>query len=674
MLGGERAIQISVKQEGWYRLTQPALVAAGLDANSDPRGFKLFVSGREIACNVTGAEDGRFDATDVIEFYGLGLDTAATDTRVYWLLAERTPGARIRKLPLANTTAAGASFRHTVERRERLIYFSSLVNGEAENFFGAVVTPNEPLAQTLRVHGVDRTATEPVTLEVALQGVTAQPHATRVSFNGHQLGLVNFQHREPGVLRFTIPANQLVEGHNTVTLQGTDGAEDFSLVTHLRLTYNRLFQADNDALAVTVGAFRQTTITGFTSQEVRVFDVTNDTHVTELTTQVTKTGTTFSVTATPQGTGPRRLLALTDARAATVAGIKANTPSKWMRATNAADLLIVTHDTLAAEFAPLAELRRAQGLRVAIVDIEDVYDELNDGNKSLNALSNFLVFAARVWAGPPRYVLLAGDASYDPRNYTGKGYHDLVPARLVEASTMEAVSDDALADFDGNTLADLSIGRLPARTAAEARRMVERLLNYDKAAPSNETVLVSDINEDFDFEAVNEQLRVLVPSNQQATHIARAKRGDAAARTAVLAALNRGARVVNYVGHGSLDVWGANSGNLFTSADALALRNGNQPSVYVLMTCLNGYFIDAGNDSLAEALLKSPNGGAIAVWAGAALTPASGQALMNRAAFPALFTAGRMLGDVTREAKAATPNADIRRTWILFGDPSMRLR
>ncbi len=57
-----------------------------------------------------------------------------------------------------------------------------------------------------------------------------------------------------------------------------------------------------------------------------------------------------------------------------------------------------------------------------VVDIEDVYDEFSYGAHSAQALKDFLTRAATNWTPPPRYVLLVGDASYDPRNYEGFGY------------------------------------------------------------------------------------------------------------------------------------------------------------------------------------------------------------------------------------------------------------
>jgi hypothetical protein len=86
------AVKIGVRKPGWYRVTQPELLTAGLASNVDPRTLQLFVDGTELAIRVTGETDGHFDA---IEFYGSGVDTPYTDTRTYWLRASADPGQRI---------------------------------------------------------------------------------------------------------------------------------------------------------------------------------------------------------------------------------------------------------------------------------------------------------------------------------------------------------------------------------------------------------------------------------------------------------------------------------------------------------------------------------------------------------------------------------------------------
>ena len=94
-LAQQPAVKIGVRRTGWFRVTQAALVGAGLDPSVDPRRLQLFVNGVEQAITVSGEADGQFDATDSLGFYGEGVDTAYTDLRVYWVVSGASPGRRI---------------------------------------------------------------------------------------------------------------------------------------------------------------------------------------------------------------------------------------------------------------------------------------------------------------------------------------------------------------------------------------------------------------------------------------------------------------------------------------------------------------------------------------------------------------------------------------------------
>jgi hypothetical protein len=92
------------------------------------------------------------------------------------------------------------------------------------------------------------------------------------------------------------------------------------------------------------------------------------------------------------------------------------------------------------------------------------------------------------------------------------------------------------------------------------------------------------------------------------------------------------------------------------------------------MTCLNGLFQNPTGDSLAEALIKS-NGGAVGVWASSALTGPRNQAAMNREIVRQLFTKGvSTIGDATLRAKSVVADNNVRRSWILFGDPATTIK
>jgi hypothetical protein len=492
-----------------------------------------------------------------------------------------------------------------------------------------------------------------------------------VRLNGTDLGYVEFDSQMKGVAQFSVPNSLLTEGANQLLLIAQGGEGDVSLVDYVRLTYLHTFTADDNALRVAASANQLVSISGFTSSEVRVMDVTNADSVRELaaTVQAGKAG--FTATATVADGGPATLFAFGEDQVKSPAAIQFNQPSAWRQTAQGADLVIITHKDFSSSLAALKVRRQSQGLAVAEIDIEDIYDEFNSGHKSVQALRDFLAFVKNSWKRAPRFALFAGDASFDPRNYLGAGNLDFVPTRMIETALLETASDDALADSNQDGLADLALGRLPVRTAQEASGMVSKIISYEQAPLSDTLLLVADRNDTFDFESVNDQLKQLVPGTIRADEVRRGQTDDQTARSRVIEAINRGQRLINYVGHGSVEVW---QGNLLTSSDARQLDN-DAPTIFVAMNCLNGFFQDLFTESLAEALMRADSG-AVAVWASSALTEPAGQADVNREFFRLIFGGQRpmTLGEAAAQAKAATADTDIRRTWARFGDPTMRLR
>lgn len=674
-LAGSVAVKLSVREDGWFRVTQQELTLAGLDSTVDPRFLQLYVDGREQPVLVTGEKDGRFDSSDAVEFYGIGLDTPSTDIRVYWLIAGSQPGKRIQQAKAKGGKRAAASFPYTVERKDRTIYFSALKNGDKENFFGAVVA-GEPVAQSLTLQHVDLASAGEAQLEVALQGVTQGSHRVNIFFNGAEAGTIAFAGHAQGVAKLSIPQTILREGQNQVTLAREGGETDISLVDYVRLTYWHTYTADNDALSFTASGKQRVTIDGFSNNLIRLMDITDPGAVQEVRGTVAQHKSGFAITATAPKPGQRTLLAFTDGRVKKPATVTANYPSDWRNPRHSADFVIITHRNFVDSVEPLAALRQSQGLSVSVIDVEDLYDEFNYGNKSPLALRDFLAFARSNWKKAPRFVLFAADSSLDPRNYLGGGDFDLVPTKLVDTVYLEAASDEWFADFNSDGLSDMAVGRLPIRNAGEAATMVSKIVGYNRSARPDGVLLVSDTNDSFDFEAASAELRALVPAGVGVEEIRRAQWGNGA-RDKLVESLNRGQMIVNYTGHGSVDMW---RGQLLSSADARGLTNGDRLPLFVIMTCLNGYFHDAAVDSLAESLMKAERGGAVAVWASSAMTVPNAQALMNQELYRLIFASNSSsaqsltLGEAIANVKASVIDADLRGTWILFGDPTMKLK
>ena len=679
-LASQDAVKITVKQEGWYRIGKAALVAAGLNPKADPRSLQLYADGLETPIIIT-PDPLKFDSTSAIEFYAVGLDTPSTDQRVFWLISAKTAGKRIAIVPGGVGLPPANSFLSIVERRDKVIYLSGVHNGDTENFFGVPVG-SSPVDQIVMLHHVDTTSTGQATVEVGMQGFSLTPHSVSVSLNGNSLGTMQYDGGSPGMAQFTVPNNLLAGGQNVLTVEGQHGAVDVSAVDHIRVSYWRKYAADVNALSFSAQGNQQVTISGFSRGDVRVLDVTDPNEPAMVAVTVEQKGSEgsegseYSVTVGAPGIGDRTMFAFGGDQVRSPFKLEANQVSTWRSRTNQADLIIITHHSLKDSFARLAGLRKSQGLKVETIDVEDIYDEFNFGNKSPQALKDFLSYAVTNWKKAPRYVLLAGSASYDPKNYNGFGSYDLVPTKLIDTDMTETASDDWFADFDLDGIAELAIGRLPVHISQEATRMSEKLIGYEMSSPQHSALLVADDNLGFDFEGANNQLVPLFPAGISVQKIVRGQSGTESARQQLMDGIASGQRIVNYVGHGSPSGW---RGSLLTTADALSLTNAGRYPLFVLMTCLNGEFQHPQLNPLATGLMTAREGGAVAVWASSGLTRPPPQAILNQQLYSLLFQLDRQeegprLGDATMRAKSAISDPDVRRTWILFGDPSMRLK
>jgi hypothetical protein len=703
-LASRPAVKLSVRASGWYRVTREQLVAAGLNASADPTRLQMFVGGVEVPISVDAAT--WTQPGGAVEFYGEGLDVTSTDTQVYWLVEGDTQGLRTNAAPTAAAPSNGGDdtggpdglntlpgitiippaggpdhFNYTVERRDRSIYFSSLQNGDAENFFGRVVNANA-VTQTLSARNLYPLDAPTTTLEVALQGLTAGSHHVSVIFNGTELGTLDFDGPVNKSATFVVESPLLRDGDNDVRMVSS-GSGDVSLTDHLRLTYPHKLRADDDRLRFNAPS-GTVNVGGFSSPYIRVVDVTDPASPVEL--SITQDAIPdpqggWSVAFNVSGGGGnsnRELFAFTDSQVVQPASITSNKPSTWSTDVGQrADMVVITHGDFTQQVAPLVAQRAAEGLDVKVLDIEDLYDEFSYGAHSPQAVRDFLAWTKTNWEKAPAYVLLVGDGTYDPRDHLGRGRFDLVPSKLIDAGAMETASDDWFADFDDDGIADVAVGRLPVRTQSEAATVINKIVGRTPQGAEQPTALLvadRDGPDGYSFETATDGLQTLMPSGTNVSRVNRRAQDGATVHGQIVAGVNAGPLLVNWMGHGSIDVWTGDG--LLRGSDASTLTNGTRLPLFVMMTCLNGYYEGTGLDSLAESMIKAEGGGAYAVWASSGMTEPVAQTDANRELYRIIFTEGSAvrLGDAVRRAKAATADRDVRRTWVFFGDPSSRLR
>lgn len=667
-IASSNAWQIVVPATGWYRVSREALVQAGLPAEASAAELALFSDGKPVAFRVIG-EPAAFSA---IEFYGLALDSASTQRRSYWLTAGSTAGERIRTQAAETISEAlKTSFPEHLVQRERTVYIATANNGFADNFFGAIVT-STPVTEQLATPHVSPIANDAL-LTISIFGLTESDHQVVVSLNGESLGTIEFAGRRLTTATFALPPSAL-DPLNAIGFQAQGGAMDSNVVRSVKIDYTRELIAEGNALRFVALGGQNVEVRGLETADVMLHDVTDPSHPVQLTPTVNATASGFSVRAHLPGAG-RRFLTLSpaDGPRLSPSTVVAHSPSSWHEGTHQAGLVIVTHEAFASQAQAIAELRRAQGWSVAVVDIDDVFAEFSFGNHDPWALRCFVRQTQSAWTRRPSHWLLLGDASFDPENLLGQGAFDFVPTQFFNGQYMEFPTDDWFVDLNDDNQPELAIGRLSVRTSEEADNVVRKLRDYDlreATAQPQSVLLIADNTPDdpADFMA---QLRTIgedIPQSWSVFEVEVDPTNKSATRTELLRSLQNGVSWVDYFGHGSVGVW---SGNLLRTEDALALANEVLPFV-VSVTCLNGFFHDVYAESLAEALVVRSPGGAIAMLASSTLSqdlrhhPIHEQLIRTMYGDDVPYT----LGAAVRQAKTVRAAPD----WILFGDPTLQLK
>ncbi len=364
-----------------------------------------------------------------------------------------------------------------------------------------------------------------------------------------------------------------------------------------------------------------------------------------------------------------------------------DTPSDLRGLHNGADYIIITDKEFLRDVQPLANFRRQQGLRTIVVDVQDIYDEFNHGISNPYSLRDFLKYAYDNWQPPaPTYVFLVGDTN--PKERTS-----FVPTIQVQIPGYgSSASDHSFVTFRGaDSFPDMLIGRVPANNSVDVRIFVERAINYessDAIGPWHKRILMlAGSDEDFHIQTETlieksrlnmryETERIYAPPTLE-DELSLGE-GTTPVGRQVIDGFNDGASLVNYVGHGAGGRW-ASSRMMDLEDPHKNLTNISQLPFVISMTCFTGEF-DSPTGCLAEELLRSESGGAIAVIGGTSIGLLLEDHILNKEIFDVIFNdKTQHIGAILAEAKTQflinLPGfPDLAEVFTLFGDPATRLR
>lgn len=664
-VASQPGVKFTITNEGFYRVSRTQLETAGFNVNAPINNWQLYFNGEEQA--ILTDPDGQY-----IEFYGAPVeDGVEAGTATYYLLVGSNDGRRMdtRIVRPVGGTIPAQTFYQSQFRKQRRNYTPNVLNGDTGNFFGNPITADSTTI-TFNLRAIDYSIRK-TEIYVTVQGISLHPHTTKIEINGEDMGTVSGVNRESMVSYITIPTQFLIEGTNQLKLTAIGGGGEYSFFDNIEVRVQRKYVADNNQLSFYTNDFRSSDIYGYTSENIRIFDVTNEGRPTVLTNYVVseQNGTyTANIPAYPT----RKMFSLVNEALKQVDSITPNVPSTISTPAHSSQFVIISHKNFMAEANNWANYRRAQGMTVEVFDIEDIFDEFNYGKYGWVALRNFANYAETEWNTPPGYVMLIGDATFDPRQYYNVANSNFIPTKLIDTIYTETGSDDTLMDLNNDGLAEIPIGRLPVRSAAQVTQLLNKVTNFEQSvgqAFDRGVLCASDLPDGYDFEALCGRVMNELPETVSKTFV---NRGEANSGTVLLNHLNTGKFFVNYSGHGHVSTWANTS--FFGTAVANSMANTNL-SVFTMLTCLNGYFVELDTNSLGETLIYTTNG-AVITWSSTGLTTPDIQEIMARR-FYSQVSIGNLtrMGDLTNDAKSVINSGrDVRLSWVLLGDPTLKIR
>lgn len=369
------------------------------------------------------------------------------------------------------------------------------------------------------------------------------------------------------------------------------------------------------------------------------------------------------------------------------------------------DLLIVTSPEFLVPAQQLAAHRSSQsGWTAGVVTVGEIFNEFSSGRPDLTAIRDF---AKYLYDKSPnlKAMLLFGRSSFDYKDRlenntnfvpTYESRNSLHPLNTYSSDDYFGFLENTEGEWEevggiGNHTMDIAIGRLPVKTAEEAANVVSKIVEYESGRSTygnwrKKIVFVADDGDANVHLSQADQMATEISLNHpeidarkiyiDAFEQIQLPAGEASpdAEKKLLEAIDRGALIVNYTGHGNERQWAHE--RIFDDFVIATLDNRTLP-LFVTATCEFGRHDDPAQISGAEMCVLRKNGGAIGMVTTARPVEASTNYALNKAFYQALFeaeaAAPATVGEVFRQTKNTSLSGVSNRNFSLLADPSMPL-
>ncbi|MBU2928817.1 type IX secretion system sortase PorU [Winogradskyella psychrotolerans] len=373
------------------------------------------------------------------------------------------------------------------------------------------------------------------------------------------------------------------------------------------------------------------------------------------------------------------------------------------------DYIILSPFILISQAERLAQINRDQyDLNVKVVDLQTVYNEFSTGSQDIAALRNFIKYVYDNASTPSKrlkYLCLFGDGSYDYKNRISNNTN-LVPSWYTNTSfslTSSFVSDDFYAMLDDNEggmttsdRMDIAVGRILAEDLQRATEMVDKINSYYQPESygswRNNILLISDdVDEAWEqrLQQTTDDLGTTLDEEKPFLNVIKIhsdafeQESSAAGNRypkvndAIKDAIEVGALVVNYFGHGGED--GIAKERIFDKIDSQDINNICKYNLFITVTCEYTKFDDPNRETAGEYTFWNTNGGAIGLITTTRQIIVSVGESLNEVLDDYLFAFGSSdyvsMGEALRLTKtdANISGSSQKRLVFFIGDPAMKL-
>jgi len=377
------------------------------------------------------------------------------------------------------------------------------------------------------------------------------------------------------------------------------------------------------------------------------------------------------------------------------------------------DMVIVTTDELAPVFQQLADYKTARGLATTVRTLSWIEATYPAGEDLPATIRAFLTDAYALWGAD--YVLLGGDVDLLPvrmvfNSFYPSGTGSTIPVDLYyggldgdwNADGDQLPGEPYFNTYDVGDAVDLapelSVGRAPVRSVAEAGVFVAKILAHERDAVGPHRAEVLFLSEvlfpsaytpgtpiEIDgaaySEAINSEVlagkSVPVTRHYEASALWPGSLPET--KAGVLAAMNSGQYgYINHIGHGFFFDMSVGDRTLALT-DAAGLTNGEHTFILNNLNCASAAF---DYHSIMERFVTNPHGGAVLAVGSSRAAFAQTAALFQKSFYAAVFddglpTAGAAVDASRLDWLAAAQQNSVER-WTLMamavlGDPTLQL-